>query len=96
MTLSHKDFAHNLCQNLSLNRLPTYAQQSPVSPINFILKERIGIAINQLNADYGYESAEYVHALLELSKQGYYFNTKCPVFIACSEQIKLNTLNEIL
>ena len=96
MTLSCEDFARNLCQNLTLNRLPSYAQQSPVSPINFILKERIGIALNQLNADYVYESAEYVHTLLELSKQGYYFDTKCPVFNACSEQIKLNTLNELL
>lgn len=95
MTLSCEDFARNLCQNLTLNRLPTYAQQSPVSSISFILKERVGIALNQLNADYGYESAEYVHTLLELSK-GYYFDTKCPIFIACSEQIKLNTLNEIL
>lgn len=92
MTLSCDDFARNLCQNLTLNHLPNYIKQAPISSMKYILKERIDIAINQLNSDYGYESAEYVLALHELSKQGYYFNTKCPYVQACLDQIKLNTL----
>lgn len=96
MTITPKDFAQNLCANLKVRPLSFKFQLQHMTPEIYELRDRVIVAIHQLELSNQTLSPEYVEIITRIDSYRYSLDMKCPYVIACIDRIKLNTLNELL
>lgn len=96
MPISPKEFAQNLCANLSVSPISFKYQLQHKTPEIYELRDRIITATHQIKMTGDTLSPEYVDIITRLDSYRYDLDMQCPYVIACIDRIKLNTLNQIL